>query len=91
MIETTKTEVRAALYGLLRMIAGYSEWQKVESAADDEKSEKLCLVTIAELSLLNKDINNADQKQIGSLTRKLRAYQQIRLLEKFCFEEVEWD
>lgn len=91
MIQTTKEEVRSALYGLLRMIAGYQEWQKVITAPDEQKSEKLCLVTIAELSVLNMDINNSDPKQISSLTRKLKAYQQIRALEKFCFEEVEWD
>ena len=91
MIETTQEQLRAALYGLLRLIAGYSEWQKVISAPDSEKSEKLCLLTIAELNVLNMDIANADQKLIGSLTRKLKAYQQIRLMEKFCFDEVEWD
>jgi hypothetical protein len=91
MIETTQSELRSAIYGLLRMIAGYKEWQKVLSAPDEQKSEKLCLVTIAELSVLNSDINNSDPKEISALTRKLKAYQQIRTLEKFCFDEVDWD
>ena len=90
MRETPKSEVTNALYGILRMIAGYAEWQKVQETPDDEKAEKLCIITISELSVLNMDINNADQKRISALTRKLRAYQQIRLLQKFAFEEVEW-
>ena len=91
MRETPKSEVTNALYGILRMIAGYAEWQKVQETPDDEKAEKLCIITISELSVLNMDINNADQKRISALTRKLRAYQQIRLLQKFAFEEVEWE
>ena len=90
MRETPKSEVTNALYGILRMIAGYAEWQKVQETPDDEKAEKLCIITISELSVLNMDINNADQKRISALTRKLRAYQQIRLLQKFALEEVEW-
>ena len=90
MRETPKSEVTNALYGILRMIAGYAEWQKVQETPDDEKAEKLCIITISELSVLNMDINNADQKCISALTRKLRAYQQIRLLQKFALEEVEW-
>ena len=91
MRETPKSEVTNALYGILRMIAGYAEWQKVQETPDDEKAEKLCIITISELSVLNMDINNADQKRISALTRKLRAYQQIRLLQKFALEEVEWE
>jgi hypothetical protein len=91
MRETPKSEVVNALYGLLRMIAGYAEWQKVQDTPDDEKAEKLCIITISELSVLNMDINNADQNRISALTRKLRAYQQVRLLQKFAFEEVDWD
>ena len=90
MRETTQSEVHSALYGLLRMIAGYEEWQKVQSAQDDEKAEKLIVITLSEISVLNANLTNADPKRINALTRKLKAYQQIRLLQKFAFDEVEW-
>ena len=90
MRETSQQEVRAALFGLLRMIAGYAEWQKVQDTPDDEKAEKLCIITLAEIGTLNMDLNNADPNRISALTRKLKAYQQIRLLQKFSLSEVEW-
>jgi len=90
MRETTQSEVHSAIYGLLRMISGYEEWQKVLSAADHDKAEKLIMITLSEISVLNADLNNADPKRISALTRKLKAYQQIRLLQKFAFDEVEW-
>jgi hypothetical protein len=89
MRETTQAEVKSALYGLLRMIAGYAEWQRVLDAPEEDKAEKLVIVTLAEISLLNTDLN-ADPARINALTRKLKAYQQIRLLQKFAFDEVEW-
>lgn len=91
MRETSKNEVQTALYGLLRMIAGYAEWQKVTNTPDDEKAEKLCIITLSEISVLNSDLSNADPNRISALTRKLKAYQQIRLLQKFAFDEVDWD
>ena len=91
MRETTKNEVHSALFGLLRLIAGYAEWQKVLNTPEDEKAEKLILITLSEISVLNMDLNNADPSRISALTRKLKAYQQIRLLQKFAFEEVDWE
>jgi hypothetical protein len=91
MRETSKDELTSALWGLLRMIAGYAEWQRVRDVPDQNKAEQLCMISIAELNELNQDIMTADQRRIDALTRKLKAYQQIRLLQKFMFDEVEWD
>lgn len=90
MIESTQRDIKSAIYGLTRLIAGFSEWQHVTDVPEEERAKFLLNKTLAEINELNADFVNADPKQVSALNRKLRAYQQLCLLEKFCFDEVEW-
>jgi hypothetical protein len=91
MRETNQSELQSAIYGLLRLVAGYQEWKLVEDLDQDQWTQTLLQNTTKELSEVNADPLNADPKRQNQLIRKLRAYQQVALLENFCFKEVEWD
>ena len=88
---TSKEELETAIYGLLRLISGYSEWEKVERTPRGQKSYSLINTTLANISQLHTSASPEGNKQINQLTRKLNAYNQIRLLEKFYLDEVIWD
>ena len=89
--ETPRTEIRSAVYGLLRMVAGHKEWLNVGSLDLDQRSSALINSVLTDLTEANASSLNEDALLAQSLTRKLRAYQQLRLLEKFCLEEIIWD
>ena len=91
MRETTQPELKSALYGLLRLVAGYQDWRLVEDLPQDEWVGVLIQNTMEALNRLNADVLNADPKDQRQLLRKLGAYQQVATLENFCFKEVEWD
>jgi hypothetical protein len=90
MRETSVQELRAALYGLTRLVAGFNGWKVVADLPEDQRAQALLKLTIADLAKAAGDSVNADPTEVSALNRRLRAYQQICLLEKFCFEEVEW-
>lgn len=90
MRETTKPELKSALYGVLRLIAGYQDWKLVEHLPTDEYLPTLLAHTSQQVSDLSADLN-ADPKAVNQVMRKLKAYQQLSLVDNFCFNEVEWD
>lgn len=87
---TPKEEIHSALYGLLRLIAGYAEWQKVEGVTDEERSQRLIESTINDIAEGNSNLGDKDTKALTAYARKLKAYQQLQLLETFCLREVDW-
>lgn len=91
MRETNQSELQSAIYGLLRLVAGYQEWKLVENIDQSQWVQTLLNNASQELADLNADPLNADPKRQSQLLRKLRAYQQVALVENFCFKEVEWD
>jgi hypothetical protein len=91
MIETDTASLSSALYGITRLVAGYQDWRLVQDIPDKRQWLKILIkATSNKLTELNEDILNADPKEQGALMRKLTAYQQLALIEKFCFDEVEW-
>ena len=91
MIETDITSLQSALYGILRLVSGYQDWRSIEDNPNKrEWIPTLLANTTAALARLNEDPINADPREQSSLMRKLRAYQQLALIEKFCLDEVEW-
>lgn len=91
MIETNRHDLEAALYGILRLVSGWQDWKVVEELPNDQKLPVLVEKTLSEFRKLSEDPLNADPKVQNQVTRKLKAYQQLQLLEKFCFHEVIWD
>jgi hypothetical protein len=90
MRETTIQELKAAIYGLTRLVAGYNGWKVVADVPEEDRAKALLKLTVADIAKAAADPTNADQAEVSALNRRLRAYQQLCLLEKFCFEEVEW-
>lgn len=91
MRETDKTDLESAVYGVARLVAGYKDWKSVESLPNKRQWIPTLLdITSSQLADANQDLINADPKLQASLMRKLRGYQQLALIEKFCFDEVEW-
>lgn len=91
MIETDQQSLRSALYGITRLVAGYQDWRLVQDLPDQRQWLPVLIAdTSDKLAKLNEDIVNLDPKEQGALMRKLKAYQQLALIEKFCFDEVEW-
>lgn len=90
MRETTIQDLKAAIYGLTRLVAGYNGWKVVADVPEEERAKVLLKLTVADIAKSAADLTNADQAEVSALNRRLRAYQQICLLQKFCFEEVEW-
>ena len=91
MIETTRHDLYAAFYGIVRLVAGWQDWNTVEELPNEEKLPTLLNSTLDSFRALSEDPLNADPKVQNQVTRKLKAYQQLQLLEKFCFTEVIWD
>ena len=91
MIETSRRDLEAAFYGICRLVSGFQDWQSIEKLPSEEKLNALIENTTVQVTKLNEDILNADPKVQNQLMRKLKAYQQLALLEKFCFKEVIWD
>lgn len=90
-VQIAKDEVYSALYGLLRLIAGYGEWQKVNGCEEHERTRCLIDKTLQDITSANQHPETVDSKTLTSLTRKLKAYHQLLLLENFCFKEVDWE
>jgi macrodomain Ter protein organizer (MatP/YcbG family) len=90
MIETTKEDLRTSLYGVTRLIAGWKDWKLVEDHKDEERISRLIEICCNELAEQSKDPANVDPKTQGQVMRKLRGYQQLKTLETFIFDEVEW-
>jgi hypothetical protein len=90
MRETTQAELKSALYGVLRLVCGYKDWKEVEYLQDHERIPTLIQLTTDEVARLNADLN-ADPKVLSQAMRKLRAYQQLNVVDNFCFKEVDWD
>jgi hypothetical protein len=90
MRETTQTELKSALYGVLRIVCGYKDWKLIEHLEDHEWIPTLIQSTTEEVVKLNAD-PNVDPKLMSQYMRKLRAYQQLSVVDNFCFKEVEWD
>lgn len=90
MIETDRQTLETAIYGLLRTVCGYQEWKDVENLPNSEKVKTLVRITSERLTELNLDLDNSDPKQLSQVMRKLKSYQQLSLIERFCFDEVEW-
>lgn len=95
MTQTTTTKplakrenIESAIYGLARLVAGYESWKEVDDIPYQEKITALANSARADFS---EGFDEADQKAQASLMRKLRAYHQLLQLERFCFDEVEWD
>lgn len=87
--ELTKREhIESAIYGLTRLVAGYQSWKEVEDVPFQEKLKVLCDVARTDFA---SGFDDSDPKEQASLMRKLRAYNQLLQLERFCFDEVEWD
>lgn len=91
MIETSRQDLEAAFYGICRLVSGWQDWREVEDLPNDKKLKPLIDKTTEEFTRLSADILNADPKAQNQVVRKLKAYQQLALLEKFCFAEVIWD
>jgi hypothetical protein len=91
MIETRRDDLEAAFYGVLRLVAGWQDWKAVEDLPNNVKVKNLLGITTTAFNALNADVLNADPKQHKQVLRKLQAYQQLALLEKFMFSEVIWD
>lgn len=91
MIETNSDDLVGALYGIARLVAGYQDWRLVQDIPDQRQwLPTLIKNTSDKLAALNSDILNIDPKEQGGLMRKLKGYQQLALIEKFCLDEVEW-
>lgn len=91
MIETSRHDLESALYGICRLVSGWQDWKVVEDLPNDQKLQVLLQKTTEEFTRLSLDINNADPKVQNQVVRKLKGYQQLALLEKFCMKEVIWD
>ena len=91
MIETTRHDLDAAFYGIVRLVAGYSDWSLVEKLPADQRLQALLDKALEDFQKLAGDPLNADPKQQNQAVRKLKAYQQLQLMEKFMFKEVIWD
>ena len=91
MIETNRHDLDAAFYGIVRLVAGWQDWKTVEELPNPDKLPTLLNSTLDSFRTLSEDPLNADPKVQNQVTRKLKAYQQLQLLEKFCFTEVIWD
>lgn len=91
MIETDLTSLHSAIYGILRLIAGYKDWQTISDNPNNrEWLPTLINDTTKQLAEVSADFQNVDPKVQAQLMRKLKGYQQLALIEKFCFDEVEW-
>lgn len=90
MIQTTQNDLRKALYGVTRLITGWKDWKTVEDYPDEERITRLIEICSQEIAEQAKDPLNVDPKAQGAVMRKLRGYQQLKTLETFIFEEVEW-
>lgn len=91
MIETNRKDLDAAFYGIVRLVSGWQDWKVAEDLSNDKKLQALLDKTMTEFQALSSDPLNADPKQQNQVVRKLKAYQQLQLLEKFMFQEVIWD
>jgi muconolactone delta-isomerase len=91
MIETTRHDLEAAFYGIVRLVAGYNDWSLVDSKPNEQRIQVLLDKAMADFQKLAMDPLNADPKQQNQAVRKLKAYQQLQLMEKFMFQEVIWD
>lgn len=90
MRETSQHDLKAAIYGILRLVAGYQDWKLLDNVDRSEYLSTLIEHTGAEVAALSTDLN-ADPKVLNQAMRKLKAYQQINLIENFCLREVDWD
>ena len=81
----TKDELKAAVYGLTRLVTGYRGWTEVLDLPEEERLKVLFKRTTAEIN------NTTDLSEHTSLLRKLRAYSQLLQLQTFCFEEINWE
>lgn len=90
MRETKPEDLKAAVYGIARLVAGWNDWKLVEDIPQENRIAKLSELSTKELLDLQIDIANMDPKKQNQVLRKVRAYQQLLLIEKFCFDEVEW-
>ena len=91
MIQTTRQDLEAAFYGIVRLVAGYSDWLSVEPLSSEQKLQALLDRALEDFQKLALDPMNAEPKQQNQAVRKLKAYQQLQLMEKFMFNEVIWD
>jgi len=91
MIQTSRADLEAALYGVSRLIAGYKDWKDVENLPNSDKISRLVEITATAVSEQSKDPLNVDPKLQGQLMRKLRGYQQLSVIENFVFQEVDWN
>ena len=87
---TDRGDLEAAIYGIARLVSGWQDWKLVEDVPDTEKIKRLSDLTMSKLNELQADLTNVDPKLQNSVMRKVRAYQQLLLIESFCFDEVEW-
>ena len=90
-VNTSKEAIESAIYGLARLVAGYESWKNLEDTPCQERIRALVIETTSSFNSLAQDYAIADPQQQASLLRKLRAFHQLATLEKFCFEEVDWD
>lgn len=91
MIETDYEALASCIYGVTRLVSGYNDWRAVQDIPDKRQWLPTLISNVtADIAKCNEDPLNTDPKQLNSLMRKLRGYQQLATIEKFCFDEVEW-
>lgn len=88
---TDKKTATSALYALVRLVAGYDQWEQVQGLDNETKLEGLQKLTLQTMQDLNNNPAGLDAKVLGQVTRKLRAYQNLNTLQQVLLNEVDWD
>jgi len=91
MRETSFRELQSSLYGLARLVTGHKDWKRFDHVAESEKIQMLLEDSIQRLTDFARDPSGGDPAEVSHWNRRLRAYQQLRTLERFCFDEVDWN
>lgn len=89
--ETSMRELKSSLYGLARLVTGHKDWKRFEETHEEQRIQALLEDAIEQLASFARDPRGANQQDVSHWNRRLRAYQQLRTLERFCFDEVDWD
>jgi hypothetical protein len=88
---TDKTTATNALQGVVRLVAGYDQWQQVEGLESHNRLEALTRLTLGDLQTLQNSPSGLDGKVLGQLTRKLNAYKNLTTVQQVLLNEVDWD
>lgn len=87
---TERKDAMSALNGLVRLVAGYANWEQVQDLLTEDRLAGLTKLCLDDLQRVNDNPAGLDGKALGQLTRKLKAYQQLTTLQNVLQNEVEW-